>query len=162
MVNGPLYYQEFIKLLLTSLPHVINYAYSDSYRQNIDSYLGVHSNRSNNIITNDLLFSNIFIPTYLEDQLINYIMHFYIVVKNKANDTISKKLITYLKESNDLLIRPDKRTYLQKIKKISSNVLDFYTSGIIYHSSKSDYKKYKKAFEDIQFELRLLFSLAKI
>jgi hypothetical protein len=84
------------------------------------------------------------------------------VVKNKANDTISKKLIAYLKDSRELLIGPDKRTYLQKIKKISSNVLDFYTSGIIYHSSKSDYKEYKKAFEDIQFELRSLFSSAKI
>jgi hypothetical protein len=171
MVNGPLYYQEFIRSLLMSLPYIINYSYSPTYRTKVDDYLKIHATRNSNIVESNRLFSNIFLADsiYGSDPLIKMMIQFYIVVKNKLSDTISLSLIQYIQNSTNFnfLTDPANIAYLKKIKKIDEIVFGFYLTELINHnkvrssgSSKKDYDVYYGPLFAIQREFKFCYAKA--
>jgi len=137
LVNGPLYYQELIKVLLTGISHSINYVNSPSYQKKVDDYF--NSNKKEDI-------NKIFIPQYLDssDEIIKLLFNYYISLKYNLTNNIGKQLINKIKtiQSTDI-------EYLKFLKSYTDIIINNYTIGIIEYtisdtSFDSIYQKYSK------------------
>ena len=137
LVNGPLYYQELIKVLLIGISHSINYVHSSSYQKKVDDYF--NSNKKEDV-------NKIFIPQYLDssDETIKLLINYYISLKYNLTNNIGKLLINKIKN-----IQISDIEYLKFLKSYTDIIINNYTIGIIEYtisdtSFDSIYQKYAK------------------